>query len=116
MENSSNRIDFVPQKNQEETPKVEKKLKTLRIPCKKCGGRMFKIKIANQMAETAEYYPFPIILMHSDINNNGLHTLIAYLDKNLSVRSVDYLEGKNRVFITPYILYKPSLLKAYCYK
>ncbi len=43
----------------------------------------------------------------------GIHTLVAYLDAQLKCRSVEFITS-NQVFITPFILYNPSLLNVYC--
>lgn len=90
--------------------------KTLRIPCSKCN-KTYKIKLPMDISNNIEHYPFPIVLMHTGNENDRrkIHTMIAYIDKELKCRHVDFLEGK-RVFITPYIVYNPSLLQMYCNK
>lgn len=97
--------------------KTEKKL-TTRVPCSKCGGRVFKVEIDQEVFENIQRYPFPIILMHSSTSEKErreVHTLIAYIDKDLQARHVTILDGK-RVFITPYILYNPNLIAFSCNK
>ncbi len=90
--------------------------KTLRIPCKKCG-KSYKIQVPLNITEEVDHFPFPLILMHSadDADGEKIHTMLAYIDKNLKCRHVDFLKGK-RVYITPYIVYNPSLLQVYCKK
>lgn len=54
--------------------------------------------------------------MHVGIDGvKQVHTLVAYIDKNLKCRHVEVLSGK-RLFITPFILYNPSLLFLSCNK
>lgn len=91
--------------------------KILRIPCEICN-RTFKVKIPSSLAVKVENFPFPIVLMHSASQDDGkreIHTMIAYLDHELHCRHVDHVSGE-RVFITPYIIYNPSLLQVYCVK
>ena len=86
------------------------------IPCKKCGGRIFKIKISEDLLNDVEKFPFAIISMH--LSNDGtrqVHTLVAYIDRAFKCRHVEVLSGK-RIFITPYILYNPNLLFLSCNK
>jgi hypothetical protein len=86
------------------------------IPCRYCGNRIFKINISKDLLNDIERFPFAIITMH--VSNDGLkqvHTLVAYIDKNLTCRHVELLSGK-RFFITPYVLYNPSLLFLSCNK
>jgi hypothetical protein len=58
-----------------------------------------------------------VIAMHT--GNEGshpvVHNLVAYIDKQLKCRHTEYLDG-SRVFITPYILYNPNLLRVFCFK
>jgi hypothetical protein len=86
------------------------------IPCKKCGGRIFKIKLSKDLITDIEKFPFAIISMH--VSHDGMrrvHTLVAYIDRNFKCRHVEVLSGK-RLFITPYILYNPNLLFLSCSK
>lgn len=96
--------------------KTENKFKKLRIPCCKCN-KTYKINLPMDITNDVENYPFPLVLMHTAHENdrNKIHTLIAYIDKDLKCRHIEFLEGK-RVFITPYIIYNPSLLQMYCNK
>jgi len=85
------------------------------IPCKQCG-RVFRINISDEILQDVEKYPFPLILMHlAKDETKEFHTVIAYIDQNFQCRHVEYLIGK-RVFITPYILYNPSLMMLRCNK
>jgi len=89
-----------------------------RVPCSKCD-RVFKVVIDEDVLEKAERFPFPIVLMHYSDEDKDIkqevHTLIAYIDKQLNCRHVTVLDGK-RVFITPYILYNPDLIVLSCSK
>ena len=88
----------------------------LRIPCKKCN-KTFKINVPRNIAVDVDQFPFPIILMHSaeEDGKRKIHTMLAYIDQNLKCRHVDHLKGQ-RVYITPYIVYNPSMLSVYCAK
>lgn len=86
-----------------------------RVPCKLCN-RIFTVGIDPSIIEKVnqeERFPFPIVLMHLAGGEKGkseeVHTLIAYIDKQMHCRHVTVLDGK-RVFITPYILYNPNLI------
>ena len=86
------------------------------ITCKKCNNRIFKISISEDLLNDIERFLFAIITMH--VSSDGLkqiHTLVAYIDKHFKCRHVEILSGK-RLFITPYILYNPSLLFLSCNK
>jgi hypothetical protein len=58
-----------------------------------------------------------VIAMHTggDASHPEVHNLVAYIDKQLQCRHAEYLDG-SRVFITPYILYNPHLLRVFCWK
>lgn len=85
------------------------------VPCKQCG-RVFKVNITDEILQDVQKFPFPVVLMHiSNDDKKEVHTLIAYIDDNLHCRHVENLIGK-RVFITPYILYNPSLMMLRCNK
>jgi len=86
------------------------------VPCKKCGSRIFKIKLTEDLLNDIEKFPFAIISMHlSHDGKRQIHTLIAYIDRKFKCRHVEVLSGK-RIFITPYILYNPNLLFLSCNK
>jgi hypothetical protein len=96
---------------------IEKqKAKITRVPCPKCN-RIFKAHISLDILEDVERYPFNIVLMHVSIEEDKkeVHTLVAYIDKELKCRHVNLLLGK-KLFITPFILYNPSLLSLSCNK
>lgn len=85
------------------------------VPCSKCG-KIFKVEITQDILNDIERYPFTIVLMHVSSVENGkkeIHTLVAYLDKYLNCRHVTVLLGR-RLFITPYVLYNPTLLILSC--
>lgn len=90
--------------------------KITRVPCPKCN-RVFKARITTDILEDVERYPFTIVLMHvsSEKDKREVHTLVAYIDKELHCRHVNLLLGK-KLFITPYILYNPNLLSLSCNK
>jgi len=90
--------------------------KVVLIQCPKCKA-IVKIKLAASIGETIEYFPFPVIAMHTggDASHPEVHNLVAYIDKQLQCRHAEYLDG-SRVFITPYILYNPHLLRVFCWK
>lgn len=87
------------------------------IPCKQCGGRIFKVNISEDVIQSVERYPFTIVCMHVglDAEKKQVHTMVAYIDKELNCRHVEVLQGK-KVFVTPYILYNPNLLFLSCNK
>ncbi|MBD3341841.1 MAG: hypothetical protein GF353_22240 [Candidatus Lokiarchaeota archaeon] len=95
----------------------DKKVHTTLVPCKKCQGRVFKIKLNQDLLDEVDRYPFTIITMHTALQSEKkeIHTLVVYIDKDLNARHVEVLSGK-RVFITPYILYNPSMLFLSCNK
>ncbi|MBD3227017.1 MAG: hypothetical protein GF329_02430 [Candidatus Lokiarchaeota archaeon] len=91
------------------------KTNIINVHCSKCN-EIFKIGITHDTLETIDKFPFPIVLMHySHTGDESVHTLIAYIDKELNCRHVEYLVGK-KVFITPYILYNPAKLVLSCNK
>jgi hypothetical protein len=102
--------------NETELKDNKNKIKhTTRVPCKFCN-RIFTVGLDERVLkkmEKIDRYPFPIVLMHLANNEKEdkeeVHTLIAYIDKQLNCRHVTILDGK-RVFITPYILYNPNLI------
>lgn len=87
-----------------------------KVLCSKCG-RVFKAEITQDILDDIERYPFPIVLMHVSVEDGKkeVHTLVAYIDKQLNCRHVSVLLGK-KLFITPYILYNPNLLVLSCNK
>lgn len=87
--------------------------KTVLIPCPNCG-EIVKIQLDVSITNKIECFPFPILAMHTGAGKN-IHTLVAYIDKQLRCRHAEYLSGK-RVFITPFIAFNPSLLQIYCNK
>ncbi|TFF86407.1 MAG: hypothetical protein EU551_01630 [Promethearchaeota archaeon] len=87
----------------------------IKVSCSKCG-EIFKIGITDDTLKTIDRFPFPIVLMHiSHSGDKNVHTLIAYIDRDLRCRHVEYLVGK-KVYITPYILYNPAKLVLSCNK
>jgi len=89
--------------------------KTVLVLCEKCK-RVWKAKLEVSMLQDIKNYPFPIVMMHTDpVNTGKMHLLIAYIDMHLKCRHVDYLHG-NQVFITPFIVYNPHLLRVFCNK
>lgn len=97
----------------------EDKAIKVRIPCPKCSFIII-IKMDEKYVKELETkdisFPFPIIAMHTIMKpKREIHTLVAYIDKQLKCRHAEYLSGE-RVFITPYIVYNPSLLQMFCIK
>jgi hypothetical protein len=98
------------------TETEKKKKYVTMVPCSECK-RVFKTIIEKQVVENVERFPFPIVLMHyaSKDDNREVHTMIAYIDKDMQCRHCTVLDGK-RVYITPYILYNPNLIALSCNK
>jgi hypothetical protein len=72
--------------------------------------------IIEDISKSGGSFPFPIIVMHTVMEpHKEIHSLVAYIDKNFKCRHAEFLSG-SRVFITPYIVYNPSLLQMYCMK
>lgn len=96
-----------------ENQKVHKTL----VPCRKCGDRVFSVTLSQDLIDAVERFPFTIVLMHvgEEDGKREVHTMVAYIDKDLNCRHVEILTGK-KVFITPYILYNPNLLYLSCNK
>ena len=101
----------------------QKEFKT-RVPCKECGGKIYTLILTQDMLNSIEKYPFTIVCMHVGIEEKKetktyfgkeVHTMVAYIDKDLHCRHVEVLTGK-RVYVTPYILYNPKLLQLTCNK
>ena len=117
IENKNNSVENGEQVQRQTDIENESKIvgKTL-IPCKECEDRIFKIAITEDLLEDVEKYPFTIVTMHAAHDGTKkVHTVVAYIDKQLQCRHAEVLTGK-RVFITPYILYNPNLLFLSCVK
>ncbi len=85
------------------------------VPCPICN-RVFHQQLSSDIVEDVDRFPFPIVCMHTaGQGGKEVHTMVAYVDKQLKCRHVESLPGK-RVFITPYIMYNPSLLQLQCGK
>ncbi|MBD3194835.1 MAG: hypothetical protein GF317_07265 [Candidatus Lokiarchaeota archaeon] len=95
--------------------KKDAKFETM-VPCSECN-RVFKIVVSEDVVDSVERFPFPIVLMHYSSKNDkkAVHTMIAYIDKDMQCRHCTVLDGK-RVYITPYILYNPNLVALSCNK
>lgn len=94
---------------------VTTKIHEVHVPCSMCK-RTFSLGLSEDIFTYVERFPFPIVCMHTaGDSGKEVHTLVAYVDKQFKCRHVEYLVG-NRVFITPFILYNPTLLQLQCSK
>lgn len=99
----------------------EKGVRT-KVPCNKCGGRVFEVSLTQDLIDDVKRFPFTIVLMHVGMNPDNpeessreVHTMVAYIDKQFHCRHVQVLTGR-KVFVTPYIVYNPNLLYLSCNK
>ncbi len=101
---------------EEEKVTEEHQTYKVRVSCPDCQGRQFKVTLTQDMIDSIESFPFEVVLMHiAGSEKRTVHTLIAYIDKNLECHHSVCLTGR-RVIITPYILYNPNLLYFSCYQ
>ncbi|MBD3197681.1 MAG: hypothetical protein GF317_21695 [Candidatus Lokiarchaeota archaeon] len=95
---------------------LDKEEKKVIVTCPECPNRDFKVRVSPDLLESVESFPFELVLMHvAGDDKKHVHTLVAYIDKNLECKHSVCLTGR-RVIVTPYILYNPRLLSLSTYK